>query len=150
MIGTIGVSPGSGLKPSPWIWSRKYVVFDRNLPLPKGFDLRLPAGLPSRQDLQFADLRIEGAASPGPAARVPVVLREDRLGGVPVPAAVGRALGRVRKALFPARREEDLPVMAYMHSQGLLDADRLALARKDSLLIEPHPALRPAIRNSGG
>ncbi|HLP39994.1 MAG TPA: lytic transglycosylase domain-containing protein, partial [Fibrobacteria bacterium] len=126
------------------------VVFDRNLPLPKGFDLRLPAGLPSRQDLQFADLRIEGAVAPVHAGRETAAAEEERLGGVPVPAAVGRALGRVRKALFPGRREENLPVMAYMHSQGLLDAGRLALARKDSLLIEPHPALLPAIRNSGG
>jgi hypothetical protein len=40
--------------------------------------------------------------------------------------------------------------MAYMHSQGLLDAGRLAMARRDSILIEPHPVLLPAIRNSGG
>ncbi len=126
-------------------------VFDRNLPLPKGFDLRLPAGLPSAQDLQFTDLRIEGA--PATASEAPESRLEEatRIGGVPVPALVGRSLARVRAALFPARdAAEDQPLLAYMHSQGLLDANRLALAKQDSILIEPHPALLNAIRNSGG
>lgn len=122
------------------------VVFENNLPLPKGFELRLPAGLPSSQDLQFTDLRIEGTR-PEQAMEAS---RTTQFGGVPVPAMVGESMLRLRRALFPSRRAEDLPVMAYMHSQGLLDAGRLALAKKDSILIEPHPALLTAIRNSGG
>lgn len=122
------------------------VVFEKNLPLPKGFELRLPAGLPSTQDLLFSDLRIE-ASAPSAAAEAEA---PSELGGVPVPALVGRSYVRLREVLFPARRAEDQPVMAYMHSQGLLDAGRLALAKQDSILIEPHPALLDAIRNSGG
>lgn len=125
-------------------------VFEKNLPLPQGFELRLPVGLPSAQDLQFADLRIDGspaAASPAPVRPAP---GHARVGGVPVPAIVGASIARFRNALFPSRGAEDLPVMAYMHSQGLLDAGRLAQARRDSILIEPHPALTRALRNGGG
>jgi membrane-bound lytic murein transglycosylase D len=131
------------------------VVFESNLPLPKGFELRLPAGLPSPNDLQFADLRIEGSA-PRVHGSDPTLAAADRgtdvvhVVGVPVPAPLHQAFARLRNSLFPAEKAEDLPLMAYMHSQGLLDAGRLAMARRDSILIEPHPALRPAIRNSGG
>jgi hypothetical protein len=31
-----------------------------------------------------------------------------------------------------------------------LDADRLALARQDRILIEPHPALQAMLRGTGG
>jgi membrane-bound lytic murein transglycosylase D len=131
------------------------VVFERNLALPKGYELRLPLGLPSPNDLQFADLRIEGAeprAESHEASRAPKGAGPDviHVVGVPVPAPVHRAFARLRASFFPSERAEDLPLMAYMHSQGLLDAGRLAMARRDSILIEPHPVLLPAIRNSGG
>jgi membrane-bound lytic murein transglycosylase D len=119
------------------------VVFDRNLPLPRGFDLRLPIGLPSRQDLQFADLRIAGNGGDELRGRPGVA-------GLPVPKFAESALMRVRQALFAGGRRDDQPVMAYMHSQGLLDADRLALARQDRILIEPHPALQAMLRSTGG
>lgn len=122
-------------------------VFDRNLAVPKGFSLRLPVGLPTSQDLQFADLRIDG--DDGRKSEEPRVATEQ-VAGVPVPKIVGASLARIRKTLFPARRVEDIPVMAYMHSQGLLDAERLALARKDNILIEPHPALAAMLRKVGG
>jgi membrane-bound lytic murein transglycosylase D len=122
-------------------------VFDRNLAVPKGFELRLPVGLPSSQDLQFADLRIDG--DDGRRGEEPR-LANSSVAGVPVPVIVGVSLARIRKTLFPARRAEDIPVMAYMHSQGLLDAERLALARKDNILIEPHPALAAMLRKVGG
>jgi soluble lytic murein transglycosylase-like protein len=124
-------------------------VFEKNLALPKGFELRLPAGLPSTQDLQFADLRIEAAPGTEPSRKAEEA-RMEQVAGVPVPAVVGRSLARIRSTLFPGRGAEDAPVMAYMHSQGLLDAGRLAKAKRDSILIEPHPALLDAIRNSGG
>ena len=57
---------------------------------------------------------------------------------------------RVRQTLFAGGRRDDQPVMAYMHSQGLLDADRLALAKQDRILIEPHPALHAMLRITGG
>ena len=119
------------------------VVFERNLPLPKGFDLRLPVGLPSRQDLQFADLRIAGNGSDDLHGRPGVA-------GLPVPKFAESVLMRVRQALFAGGRRNDQPVMAYMHSQGLLDADRLALAKHDRILIEPHPALHAMLRGMGG
>jgi hypothetical protein len=119
------------------------VVFERNLPLPRGFDLRLPAGLPTRQDLQFADLRIAGNGGDELRGRPGVA-------GLPVPKFAESALMRVRQALFAGGRRDDQPVMAYMHSQGLLDADRLALARQDRILIEPHPALQAMLRSTGG
>lgn len=130
-------------------------VFEKNLALPKGFELKLPEGLPSTQDLQFADLRIEATSEDGRAGSSgnSSGLRKKRLtqvAGVPVPAPVGRALLRIRATLFPGRGPEDAPVMAYMHSQGLLNAGRLALAKRDSILIEPHPALLPALRKNGG
>jgi membrane-bound lytic murein transglycosylase D len=122
-------------------------LFEKNIAVPKGFELRLPVGLPSYQDLQFADLRIDGEAGrKTDDARVST----SNVAGVPVPAMVGASLARIRKTLFPARRAEDIPVMAYMHSQGLLDAERLALARKDNILIEPHPALAAMLRKVGG
>jgi len=112
-----------------------------------GFELRLPAGLPSRQDLLFADLRIDGNEG---ASWRETVAADTHVGGVPVPRMVGYSLARIRKVLFPPRRAEDIPVMAYMHSQGLLDAGRLALARQDRILIEPHPALLAMLKNIGG
>jgi membrane-bound lytic murein transglycosylase D len=122
-------------------------VFDRNLSVPKGFELRLPVGLPTSQDLQFADLRIDGEDGRNMDERVS---GNASVAGVPVPTLVGASIARIRKTLFPARRAEDIPVMAYMHSQGLLDAERLALARKDNILIEPHPALAAMLRKVGG
>jgi membrane-bound lytic murein transglycosylase D len=120
------------------------VVFERNLPVPKGFELKLPAGLPSVQDLQFADL---GIAVPNdmPASR-----RSGAMAGFPVPRFAQNLLVRVRKTLFSNGRGNDQPVLAYMHSQGLLDADRLALAKQDRILIEPHPALQAMLRGMGG
>lgn len=126
------------------------VVFEKNLPLPKGFELRLPSGLPSVQDLQFSDLRIDGAPLASRTAPARAEPGHARVGGVPVPAIVGASIARLRSTLFPSRNTEDLPVIAYMHAQGLLDAGRLAQARRDSILIEPHPALTRALRNSGG
>jgi soluble lytic murein transglycosylase-like protein len=120
-------------------------VFERNLPVPKGFELKLPMGLPTSQDLQFADLRIVGEQSNGRRAR-----RSAELAGFPVPKFAEGALQRVREALTSRRRRNDQPVMAYLHSQGLLDAERLALAKEDRILIEPHPALHAMIRGMGG
>lgn len=119
------------------------LVFERNLPLPKGFDLKLPIGLPSRQDLQFADLRIAGNGTDELRGRPGVA-------GLPVPKFAESALMRVRQTLFAGGRRDDQPVMAYMHSQGLLDADRLVLAKQDRILIEPHPALLAMLRGIGG
>lgn len=119
------------------------VVFERNLPLPKGFDLKLPVGLPSRQDLQFADLRIAGNG-------MDELRGHPGVAGLPVPKFAESALMRVRQTLFAGGRRDDQPVMAYMHSQGLLDADRLALAKQDRILIEPHPALHAMLRSTGG
>jgi len=121
------------------------MVFERNLPVPKGFELQLPIGLPSTQDLQFADLRIMGESPEGSRVR-----HSTELAGFPLPRFAEGALLRVRNALFNSRRRDDQPVMAYLHSQGLLDADRLALAKEDRILIEPHPALHAMIRGIGG
>ncbi|MEO6095931.1 MAG: lytic transglycosylase domain-containing protein [Fibrobacteria bacterium] len=121
-------------------------VFERNLPVPKGFELKLPMGLPTSQDLQFADLRIGGESFAGRRAR-----RSAELAGFPVPKFAEGALQRVREAWVGRRgRQDDQPVMAYLHSQGLLDTDRLALAKEDRILIEPHPALHAMIRGMGG
>ena len=121
------------------------VVFERNLPVPKGFELKLPMGLPSTQDLQFADLGITGER----ADNLPTQ-RMGEMGGFPVPRFAENVLMRVRNTLFSKGRGDDQPVLAYMHSQGLLDADRLALAKEDKILIEPHPALHAMIRGMGG
>jgi len=121
------------------------VVFERNLPVPKGFDLILPAGLPSMQDLQFADLRI--GADPSGTDQISA---GSSLAGFPMPKFAENAIRRIRKALFSGHGDQDIPVMAFMHSQGLLDADRLALAMQDRILIEPHPALQAMIRGMGG
>jgi membrane-bound lytic murein transglycosylase D len=120
------------------------VVFERNLPVPKGFELNLPMGLPTSQDLQFADLRIGGEPSNGRSAR-----RNADLAGFPVPKFAEGVLMLLREAWF-SRRRDDQPMMAYLHSQGLLDTDRLALAKQDRILIEPHPALHAMIRGMGG
>lgn len=119
------------------------VVFERNLPVPKGFELKLPAGLPTIQDLQFADL---GIARETAAARPRNV---GAMAGFPVPRFAENVLLRVKNTLF-TKRGENQPVLAYMHSQGLLDADRLALAKQDRILIEPHPALHAMLRGMGG
>lgn len=121
------------------------IVFERNLPVPKGFELKLPMGLPTSKDLQFADLGITGDRPDDP----------DRghiasMAGIPVPRFAENLLIRVRNTLFAKRRDDDQPVLAYMHSQGLLDADRLALAIEDRILIEPHPALHAVIQGMGG
>lgn len=121
------------------------VVFERNLPVPKGFELKLPMGLPSTQDLQFADLGIMGERSDGPQTR-----HAGAMAGFPMPRFAENVLMRVQNTLFSKRRSDDQPVLAYMHSQGLLDADRLALAKQDRILIEPHPALHAMIRGMGG
>lgn len=120
------------------------IVFDRNLLVPKGFKLKLPAGLPTRQDQQFADLRLAIAVSAREASSA-----GRSLAGFPVPRFAENTLRHIRKALFPFRRD-DAGVMAYMHSQGLLEVDRLALAKQDRILIEPHPALQATIRGMGG
>ena len=119
------------------------VVFERNLPLPKGFELKLPMGLPCTQDLQFADLRIAGEGSDELRGR-------PGMAGLPVPKFAESVLLRVRNTLFSGRRRDDQPALAYMHSQGLLDAEMLASAKQDRILIEPHPALHAMIRNMGG
>jgi membrane-bound lytic murein transglycosylase D len=119
------------------------VVFEKNLPLPKGFDLKLPIGLPTTQDLQFADLGITGGG-------VDELRGRPGVKGLPVPKFAESVLSRVRRALFAGDRGDSQPVMAYMHSQGLLDADRLALAKEDRILIEPHPALHAMIHGMGG
>lgn len=121
----------------------RHLVFEKNLPLPKGYVLKLPPGQPTIQDLQFADLRIAGA---GAAENKP----RPAMAGLPVPRFAESALMRVRDALFAGRRRDDQPALAYMHSQGLLDAERLALAKRDRILIEPHPALHAMLRNMGG
>ncbi|MDB5105596.1 MAG: lytic transglycosylase [Fibrobacteres bacterium] len=121
------------------------VVFERNLPVPKGFELQLPVGLPTIQDLQFADLRIAGETA---ESRNPT--HSAAMAGFPMPRFAESALLRVRKALFSHGRKDDQPMMAYMHSQGLLDTDRLASAKQEGLLIEPHPALHAMIRGMGG
>lgn len=121
------------------------VVFERNLPVPMGFVLKLPLGLPTSQDLQFADLRISGASLESIRMR-----RTTELAGFPLPKFAEAPINRIRKALFKHRRKDDQPVMAYLHSQGLLDADRLALAKQDRILIEPHPALHAMLRGIGG
>lgn len=121
----------------------RHLVFERNLPLPKGFVLKLPVGLPTIQDLQFADLRIAGVGADESRMR-------PGMAGLPVPKFAESALQRIRNALFQGRRRDDQPVLAYMHSQGLLDADRLTLAKQDHILIEPHPALHAMLRNMGG
>jgi membrane-bound lytic murein transglycosylase D len=120
------------------------VVFERNLPVPKGFELQLPVGLPSTQDLQFADLRIAGESD----GRIP--RHSTVMAGFPMPKLAEKVLLRVRNTLFSRRNRDDQPVMAYLHSQGLLDADRLVLAKQDRILIEPHPALHAMIRGMGG
>jgi hypothetical protein len=129
-------------------------VFERNLPLPMGFVLKLPMGLPTSQDLQFADLRIAGVSSegihPGVSPDGIRLRRTMELAGFPLPKFAEAPLLRIRKALFGHRRKDDQPVMAYLHSQGLLDAERLALAKQDRILIEPHPALHAMIRGIGG
>ena len=128
------------------------VVFERNLPVPMGFVLKLPMGLPTSQDLQFADLRIAGVSPDGARAGFQSggVRRATELAGFPLPKFAEAPLLRIRKALFGHRRKDDQPVMAYLHSQGLLDAERLALAKQDRILIEPHPALHAMIRGMGG
>ena len=122
------------------------VVFERNLPVPEGFQLRLPAGLPTSQDLQFSDLRIGGGEN-GREGEQPT---RSFMAGLPIPESLAASLHRIKAALFPERRRDDVPLMAYMHSQGLLDARRLALAKQDNILIEPHPALQAVIRSLGG
>ena len=119
------------------------IVFERNIPLPKGFELKLPMGLPSSQDLQFADLRIAGEGTDELRGR-------PGMAGLPIPKFAESVLLRVRNTLFSGRRRDDQPVLAYMHSQGLLDAECLASAKQDRILIEPHPALHAMIRNMGG
>lgn len=121
----------------------RHRVFERNLALPKGFVLKLPAGLPTTQDLEFADLRIAGHGADESRIRPGVA-------GLPVPKFAESAFQRIRNALFAGRRRDDQPALAYMHSQGLLDANRLALAKQDRILIEPHPALHAMLRNMGG
>jgi hypothetical protein len=116
-----------------------------------GFVLMLPLGLPTSQDLQFADLRISGSSPEGVNGVNGVHLRRTtELAGFPLPKFAEAPLDRIRKALFKHRRKDDQPVMAYLHSQGLLDADRLALAKQDRILIEPHPALHAMLRGIGG
>jgi membrane-bound lytic murein transglycosylase D len=119
-------------------------IFERNLPVPKGFELKLPAGLPTVQDLQFSDLRIAGETSESPRAA------RGAMAGFPVPKFAENVLMRVGKTLFARQQRRDQPVMAFMHSQGLLDAERLALAKEDRILIEPHPALHAMILGMGG
>jgi hypothetical protein len=126
----------------------KPIVFDKNLPMPKGFPLRLPAGLPSSQDLQFADLRIAGSG--GEDSFSDYIAENSGPERRSLPALLGHSLQRLRSSLFPSPRREDQSVLAFMHRQGLLDAERLALAKKDNILIEPHPALAMVIRNIGG
>ncbi len=120
------------------------VVFERNLPVPKGFELKLPLGQPSRQDLQFADLGIVNDGMEGAQPR-----RMGAMAGFPVPRFAENLLLKVRNTLMPNRSGESRPVLSYMHSQGLLDADKLALAREDRILIEPHPALQAMLRVGG-
>jgi membrane-bound lytic murein transglycosylase D len=119
------------------------IVFEKNLTLPKGYALKLPIGLPSRQDLQFSDLRIAGAGpQPRPGKTAP--------NGLHLPGFAQSAWRLLRETLFPERAQQERPVMAYMHSLGLLDADRLALAKEDRILIEPHPALQAVLQDIGG
>ncbi len=120
------------------------IIFERNLPVPKGFELKLPSGLPTVQDLQFSDLRIAGETADSPRSQ------RGAMTGFPVPKFAENLLQRVGNTLFSRHQRRDQPVMAYMHSQGLLDAERLALAKEDRILIEPHPALHAMIRGMGG
>ncbi|MEO7427327.1 MAG: lytic transglycosylase domain-containing protein [Fibrobacteria bacterium] len=120
-------------------------VFERNLPVPKGFELKLPVGLPSSQDLQFADLGIANdGADPLQARKV------GAMAGFPMPRFAENLLLKVRNTLLSNRAKDTPPVLSYMHSQGLLDADKLALARQDRILIEPHPALQAMLDGMGG
>lgn len=125
--------------------SLRPVVFECNLPVPKGFELNLPAGRPSLQDLQFADLRV-GMESIN--AEIPFPRRS--LAGFPVPKFAENVLKRIYNALLPFQQQRKVPVMVFMDSQGLLNVNRLALAKRDRILIEPHPALQAVIRSMGG
>src|SRR5690606_37494267 len=97
------------------------------------------------QDLEFSDLRIAGESSEGEPVR-----RKPSIAGIPVPAIAEAALLRIQRALFAGRGRDDQPVMAFMHSHGLLNAERLASAKRDRIRIEPHPALHAMIRSMGG
>lgn len=121
------------------------VVFERNLPVPMGFELKLPAGLPTSQDLEFSDLRIAGEYRENARAR-----GGASFAGIPIPEFAAAGIRRIGSALFTNRRRTDQPIMAYMYSQGLLNEDRLASAKRDRILIEPHPALHAMIRGMGG
>ncbi len=119
------------------------IVFNRNLPVPAGFALKLPPGKPSRQDLEFADIRTgkrevqEGSA--------PFTLK-----GFPIPKFAEKLVGRLREVIF---RNTDTSVgneLAYLNSQGVLSARCLAQAQQDQILIEPHPVVHAALIAQGG
>lgn len=120
------------------------IVFAENLAVPKGFELILPTGMPTEQDLKFNDLYTNSAAT-HPNARYAYRF----MAGFHVPRFVSNFFFKVCNTL-PTRFRDEILVLDFIHSQGLLNAQCLALAKQDRILIGPHPALQAMIKGLGG